>query len=123
MKTPAYRYKARAHRIIDGDTYELSIDFGFQVYGVITVRLRGVDTPEMKTKKGPPAKEFVHTCLFHEGTGSPESGTGDPLPLIVETYKDRQTFARWVADVWLSDGRRLADVIIEAGHGKVLDIP
>lgn len=114
MKTPAYRYRARFVRVIDGDTYELGIDLGFKAMLVVTVRLRGVDTPEMDTKAGKAAKAYVQRLAEQPGE----------WPLIVETFKDRsgegvQTFARWVADVWLPDGERLAHVLVEVGHGKV----
>jgi hypothetical protein len=36
--------------------------------------------------------------------------------IVVETYRDKQTFARWVADVYVEDDS-LADLIIAAGHG------
>ena len=35
----------------------------------------------------------------------------------VESFKDVQSFARWVCDVWLADGRNLADVLIAEGLG------
>lgn len=115
IKTPAYRYRATVHRVVDGDTYELAVDLGFKIGVTLTVRLRGVDCPEMPTRAGRAAKDFVATVLY--------APNGAAIPLIVETYRDRQTFARWVADVWLADGRRLADVLLEAGHATVLDIP
>lgn len=123
MKTPAYRYRAFCHRVIDGDTYELDIDLGFKVSTILPIRLRGVDTPEMDTKAGKKAKEFVEEILLPKQPAY-------PADLIIETYKDRQTFARYVADVWLVDGAdgytkgcRLADVLIGEGQAKVLDIP
>ncbi len=106
MKTPAYRFKATLHRVIDGDTYELDLELGFRASLVVTVRLRGVDTPEMDTAAGKRAKAFAERIL----TGS----------LIVETYRDRQTFARWVADLWVVDSSgsySLGELIVSAGHG------
>ena len=110
-KTPAYRYKARIKRVIDGDTYEMAIDLGLRVEHTIVVRLLGVDTPEMDTKAGKAAKEYM------VGLISPDD------PLIVETHKDThgkdvQTFARWVADIWLPNGKRLSTTLIKAGHAK-----
>lgn len=94
----------------------LILDLGFNTAITVPVRLRGVDCPELPTRAGVAAKAFATGLLEDE-------------PLIVETYKgpdgtgsDRQTFARYVADVWLSDGTRLADRLLEAGHATVLNI-
>lgn len=103
--TPAYRYRATVHRVVDADTYELVIDLGFRVYARQTIRLRGVDCPERNTPEGKAATTWVGMRL-HKAT-----------EIVVETYKDKQTFARWVADVYV-DGQSLADCIIEADHVK-----
>jgi endonuclease YncB( thermonuclease family) len=105
MIEPAYRYRATCDRVIDGDTYHLRIDLGFHVATTIPCRLRGVDTPELGTPEGVAAKEWVARLLL-------------VVPLIVESYRDRQSFARWIVDAWLPDGRSLADAIIDAGHGS-----
>jgi hypothetical protein len=36
--------------------------------------------------------------------------------ITLATYKDRQSFARWIADVWV-DGRSLADVLATEPKG------
>lgn len=45
-----YTYKAKAIRVVDGDTIEASIDLGFDVWISIKVRLDGINTPESRTK-------------------------------------------------------------------------
>lgn len=50
--------------------------------------------------------------------------------MLVKSYKDRQSFARWVCDAWIYTGlwaglntwKPLAEQIIEAGHGVVLEV-
>jgi hypothetical protein len=42
---------------------------------------------------------------------------GGPAPLIVRSYKDARSFARWVCDVWVDD-EPLADLLRAAGHEK-----
>jgi hypothetical protein len=75
-------------RVVDGDTYVLDIDTGFNVHHFATIRLRGWSCPEMNTPAGINAAGFVATVLVDR-------------PLIVETYKDTQSFARWIADVYV----------------------
>lgn len=104
---PVYIYRATCHRVIDGDTYELDIDLGFKVYARITVRLRDVDAPELPTADGLRAKAAAQSLLM----------LASPLPqIVVQSYKGRRSFERWVCDVWLPDGRSLADVMVESGN-------
>jgi len=62
-----YEYRARLVRVVDGDTYDLTIDLGLRVQTKARVRLRGVDTPETygvrrgsdEWTRGRAAKDFV----------------------------------------------------------------
>ncbi|MBC8294611.1 MAG: thermonuclease family protein [Pelagibacterales bacterium] len=45
-----YKYKARLNRIIDGDTVDVAIDLGFDIWINERVRLAGIDAPEVRTK-------------------------------------------------------------------------
>ena len=45
-----YKYKAKLVRVIDGDTIEAMVDLGFNVWVKQTIRLHGVDAPEIRTK-------------------------------------------------------------------------
>ena len=44
---PAYVYRAKARRIVDGDTVDMDVDLGFFVSVRIRFRLKGIDTPEI----------------------------------------------------------------------------
>lgn len=101
---PAYTYRATCERVIDGDTYVLRLDLGFRVGLSINGRLHGVDAPELRTPEGDAAKAFVDPLLT------------PTTPLLVRSYKDEQSFARWVVDIWFADGRSLADVLVDAGQ-------
>ncbi len=43
-----YQYRARVLRVVDGDTYDLMIDLGFETFIQKRIRLYGVNTPEIK---------------------------------------------------------------------------
>jgi len=45
-----YEYKAKVHRIIDGDTVDVTIDLGFEMTTKQRVRLYGINTPETRTR-------------------------------------------------------------------------
>lgn len=44
-----YEYTAKVLRVVDGDTLDLSIDLGFDIWTTQRVRLLGIDTPETHT--------------------------------------------------------------------------
>tara|TARA_B100000953_G_scaffold191063_1_gene157296 strand:+ start:206 stop:631 length:426 start_codon:yes stop_codon:yes gene_type:complete len=45
-----YEYNAKLKRVIDGDTVDAYIDLGFKTHLEIRIRLKGIDTPESRTR-------------------------------------------------------------------------
>ena len=103
---PAYVYSAVCDRVIDADTFILEIDVGFHMTVTVPVRLRGIDAPELRTPEGKAAKAWLEAYLVGK-------------QILVETYKDQQTFARWLGDVYVG-GQSLVTLLREAGHEKVV---
>ena len=99
---PAYRYRAELNRMIDGDTYILDVDLGFRVYAALTIRLHGYSCPELREPNGPEAMLFAQAALMVSDS------------IVVESYRDQQSFARWVADVYV-DGEHLGEQLWNAG--------
>ncbi len=65
-----YRYKVDVTRVVDGDTVDVDIDLGFgMIYKKQRVRMKGIDTPESRTrdlvekKFGLASKEFLKEQL------------------------------------------------------------
>lgn len=60
-----YTYKARLDRVVDGDTVDVVIDLGFDIFHKCRCRLYGINTPESRTKdlqekeRGLAAKAYV----------------------------------------------------------------
>lgn len=113
LEDSLYFYKATMLRAIDGDTFELSIDVGFNIHLTETIRLLGVDTPEIhgvkkntkEYKEGIRSKEFVESIL-----------TGKTF--FVETHKDKkEKYGRWLANI-LVDGKDLARMLLDSGLAK-----
>jgi micrococcal nuclease len=88
--TPAYRYQAKLHRVIDGDTVDLIVDLGFTVKVQTRFRLLDLDTPEIR---GPEREEGIAARLFLE-----ELLTRGPL--TVESHKTGK-YGRWLAELWI----------------------
>jgi len=108
-------YRAIVRHIIDGDTLDLLVSVGFNTYIYLTVRVRLIDTPELNSRddaqrtRAQAARDFLATNLAPIGS-----------PVVVATFKDRQTFGRYVADITLADGRDLAAEVIAAGHAVAI---
>ncbi len=99
MTRPAYRYAAKVCRVVDGDTLVLDVDCGFNVWARVTVRVKGWNCAERYTESGIRATAAATALLQAAAI------------IIVETDKDVQSFARWVATVWIDGvelGARLA---------------
>lgn len=107
----AYEYdKVKLVRVVDGDTYYLEVDMGFNCKTTASFRLRGVDTPETwrpkseeELKKGQKATAFV-VDHFAKATN-----------IKIKSYK-AGVYARWEADVFLEiDGeyKSLADLLTD----------
>jgi micrococcal nuclease len=58
-----YIYRAELIRVVDGDTVELMIDQGFSQFTKQTMRLYGIDAPEMRTAAGKEAKAWLWEAL------------------------------------------------------------
>lgn len=100
----------------DGDSLRLSLDLGFYCWSVVLVRLYGVDTPELNSPdpvvvdRARVARDRVRALLPLD------------VPLTIETLKapgDR--YGRWLAKVYLPDGRMLNDLLVEEGLAKPYD--
>lgn len=99
-----WEYQAALAHVIDGDTYVLDIDLGFNVSTRQHIRLKGAYCPELHDAAGPAARDCAASLL-----------TGAALTVITERDPVR-SFERYVATVILPDGRNLADALVTSGH-------
>ena len=102
-----YEYHALLDRVVDGDTVDVRIDLGFDVWTKQRVRLLGIDTPESRTRNlrekrfGKLAGERVAELL-------PENQSH----VIKTSIEGRGKFGRVLADFVLEDGRTLCEVLV-----------
>lgn len=108
-----FTYNAELIRVIDGDTVDVKIDLGFDVYINTRVRLLGIDTPETRTKdlvekrRGMEAKKFVENAFEKNGN-----------KCVVQTLKDKKgKFGRYLATI-IIQGESLNQLLIENNHEK-----
>lgn len=85
-----YLYRARLHKVIDGDTVILDVDHGFHLTGRYHFRLVDYDAPE----RGEPGWAECATRLDQMLSGA---------DLMIRTLRG-QSFARWRCEVLTVNG-------------------
>lgn len=109
-----YAYTALLHRVVDGDTVDVTIDLGFRITTAQRIRLSGINAPEHNTKAGQEAIKAVD-YWFHSRPGpyyleSRLPGGGDKYGRFLATI---------YADVLKKDC--LNDYLVREGHAKPWD--
>lgn len=126
-----WHYRASVIRVVDGDTLDVFVDKGFGDYTRQRVRLLGVDTPEMRPRKGSPDERLAEKAAAKAATERVEFLVGNK-EIVIKTSK-AGNFGRWLATVYLpedvvtqlgrvSDGRErlsLNELLLEEGHATV----
>jgi hypothetical protein len=105
-----YTYAAFVEKVVDGDTLKVHIDLGFETWTRQSLRLRGIDCPELKTKDGDAAKAFVQSHLKACDR------------IVVRSIKPDK-FDRYLADIFLPavDGEAevyLNNLLLEKGFAE-----
>lgn len=109
-------FRAVVTHVTDGDTLDVFVDLGLGKYAYETIRVLDVNTAEifrpendLEKAHGLAAKDFVESLLL----GS---------PVLLRTYKDKETFGRYVAEVLYVDSsgnyQSLGEQLIEGGFEK-----
>lgn len=97
-----YNYKATLVRVIDGDTVEVDIDLGFdRISTRRKLRLLDVNTPE----RGQPG--------YDEASALVKATLVNCDQIAVHTVS-KDSFGRWLADIWCDD-LHLNQMLIEMG--------
>lgn len=118
---PLYHFRASLVRVIDGDTAVVRVALGFHVAIDITVRIAGIDAPEMH---GPERAAGGAAALWLADL------LADAPALYVRTHRDTRSFARWVADIAIprpggEEGELddVAELMIAARHAQSVRRP
>jgi len=108
-----YTYKVnQVLRVIDGDTMVVSIDLGFDLTLTQTIRIKGIDAPEIRTTdlkekaRGIAATAFAATWL-------------QGRHLLIKTTKDDK-YGRMLGDfICTETGTTFAEAMLVANHAGV----
>lgn len=105
-----YEYRAQILDAHDGDTVHADVDLGFDLRQRQTLRLVGINAPELATPAGPPARDHLLSLLG-----------ALPAPVIVRTVKDhREKYGRYLATLIRSgDGLDINASMVADGFAVV----
>lgn len=106
MEGLSYKFYGTVVRVVDGDTVKIDIDLGFSVHTVHNIRIANINAAELSTQQGKDARDFLIKLL--------PTGT----KVIVHTDKYKQSFTRYIGDIYLGDGRSVAKLIVDAGFAE-----
>jgi micrococcal nuclease len=111
-----FEYKALIANVVDGDTFDMDIDLGFNIHIHERVRLLDIDTPEKFGKEkelGLTVKQYaIDNFLGKE--------------VIIKSEKADEaaitdSFGRWLVRVTLDDGRDVCGIYNTLGINKKCD--
>ena len=117
IKDTLYTYRCKLIRVIDGDTILAQIDLGFDTWSIKTIRLLGIDTPEIRTKNleekkfGIIAKDEVIKIL------NKYKNENDEIYFYLKS-NEYDNFGRSLGIVYTEDDLNLNSYLLENGFAE-----
>ena len=96
MHDSLFNYAATVDRVVDGDTVDLTVDYGFRTYASNRFRLYGIDTPERGQPRWADATAHL-AALMPVGS-----------QVVIRSYKPTlhpksDSFGRWLVDIYAGE--------------------
>ena len=112
----------KINRVVDGDTIDVTIDLGFDLYKKERVRVAGVDTPEKRTKdKEEKALGLDATAWLKEKLDGAIAGDDD-LVIRTELVGGVGKYGRLLGWLYIGDAElSLNEQMIEEGYAWAYD--
>ena len=107
-----YEYNCEVTRVVDGDTVDVIIDLGFDIFYKSRVRLYGIDTPESRTRD----KDEKVRGLMSKQYLIDELSKGQ---VVIKTHKDKKgKFGRLLGELVNPDNedQNANKMLLEEGH-------
>ena len=105
-----FEYACKVLRVVDGDTIDVNIDLGFNIWHRGRVRMAGIDTPESRTrnleekKLGLASKARLKELLKGQ-------------KVSIKCTKEKGKFGRILADVMIGD-ININKQLMDEGHAR-----
>lgn len=112
-------YRCKVLRVVDGDTVDVDIDLGFDVWlRKARVRLAGIDTAELHAKD---AAERARAQAAQARVASLLPADGGFVELTVEKYGADEKFGRILGRLRTAAGFDVASTLLAEGHARAYD--
>jgi len=103
-----YTYRAKIISVYDGDTVTALVDLGFGITNKIKIRLKGINTPELRGAERPRglvSRDFLREKILDKD-------------IIVETFRDKKgKYGRYIGTLWL-DEENINELLVEQGYAE-----
>lgn len=109
-------YFAYVHHIVDGDTFDVTIDMGMQLKMNVRVRFFEYDAPEADGRAENEQEKILGSWATERLQELIEGKT--VLLVARKPPKFRGSFGRMLADVYLPGGRNIATIMTDEGFIK-----
>lgn len=106
---PTYSYRSTVLRVIDGDTIVLRVDLGFRLSVEVTVRLWGIDAPEVHGATREAGNKATARLLALCPVGS----------IVTLASKQLDKYGRSVGSVTTADGTDVGRALVAEGLAAV----
>lgn len=110
-KPDQWQFHCTITNCVDGDTWDIAVDVGFDIVVHQRVRVFGMNSPEVRSRDASERKRGIEAKL----RGMELLPTGSSI--LIRTIKSgHEKYGRYLAEIILPDGRSYADVMISEGH-------
>lgn len=87
-----YEYRGLVEKVHDGDTVTVAVDLGLEISHRITLRVKGINAPELPTPAGKISQGFLAGLILGK-------------TVLLRTVKDRtEKYGRYLADLAVLNG-------------------
>lgn len=107
-----YFYNAVVDRVVDGDTIDVTIDLGFNVWIKERLRLYGLNTPETRTKDAEEKERGLKAKRYVENQVNSNQGK------IQIQSLGRGKYGRVLAEIWVGKNN-INELLISNGHAEI----
>ena len=110
------------NRVLDGDTIDVTIDLGFDLYKKERVRVAGVDTPEKRTRDLEEKELGIHATNWLKEKLEGAVAGDDDLLIRTELVGGVGKYGRLLGWLYIGDGNvSLNEAMIDEGYAWAYD--
>ena len=110
------------NRVLDGDTIDVTIDLGFDLFKKERVRVAGVDTPEKRTRDLEEKELGIHATNWLKEKLDGAIAGDDDLVIRTELVGGMGKYGRLLGWLYIGDSElSLNEIMIEEGYAWAYD--